>query len=426
MLHIVQKKHRTGLSTALLALIFAVSSVGLTGVQALEVRTMAELVLPPVAGAGTIIATEYRGELSIPELSASIPSFFESYETPVPRYPVRSWNIRFLSTDFDGSQVTIHAQVFVPVLDVSEELPVYIFAAGTTGIGDDCAPSLEVPEKQRWGWYTQNMLAYASQGYIVVFPDYTGFHDPLRTQRYFSKYAEGYMMLDAIRAGRAFFDSPATVDLAAQPSRFVFTSGYSQGGHAAMAAADLRPYYAPDIPLSGVITYGSTNDVEALMREGVAYTPLILNSYREMYGSSHINIADYLLPKWLEKFDIQSILCLTEFQALYGFDATTLYTPRFLAALKSGTLARDFPALSALAAENHTGLSGHGLPSLVIQGSLDFIVTDNTQTRFVTALRERGSQTRFLIYPNVTHRYTRHAGFNASLVWMQEQIAAGR
>ena len=106
--------------------------------------------------------------------------------------------------------------------------------------------------------------------------------------------------------------------------------------------------------------------------------------------------------------------------------ATTLYTPRFLAALKSGTLARDFPALSALAAENHTGLSGHGLPALVIQGSLDFIVTDTTQTRFVTTLRKLGSQTRFLIYPNVTHRYTRHAGFNASLVWMQEQIAAGR
>ena len=193
-----------------------------------------------------------------------------------------------------------------------------------------------------------------------------------------------------------------------------------------MAAADLRPYYAPDLPLSGIITYGSTNDVEALMREGVAYAPLILNSYREMYGSSLINIAEYLLPKWLEDFDTQSIRCINEFQALYGFDASAVYTPRFLASLNNGTLSRDFPALATLTAENHTGLSGHGLPALVIQGSLDFIVTDATQTRFVKALRAKGSQTRFLIYPNVTHRFTRHAGFNASLAWMQEQIAAGR
>jgi pimeloyl-ACP methyl ester carboxylesterase len=422
----VYKKSGSGLLRYLIAVVLFMASVNGVSGQIRGVRPVTELVSPPAPGAGTIVSSEYLGELSTAGLSTSLPSFFESYETPVPRYPVRSWTIRYLSTDFDGSQVTIHAQVFAPVLSQPAELPMYVFASGTTGIGDECAPSLEVTEQRRWGWYTQNMLAYASQGYLVVFPDYTGFHDPLRTQRYFSKYAEGYMMLDAIRAGLAFFASSETTGLGARPSRSVFTSGYSQGGHAAMAAADLRPHYAPDLPLSGIITYGSTNDVEALMREGVAYTPLILNSYREMYGSSLVNVADYLLPKWVENFDTQSLLCVDQFQALYGFDAAGVYTPRFKAALNGGTLARDFPALAVLVAENHTGLSGHGLPALVIQGSLDFIVTDATQTRFVTALRERGSQTRFLIYPQVTHRYTRHAGFNASLVWMQEQIAAGR
>lgn len=70
------------------------------------------------------------------------------------------------------------------------------------------------------------MLAYAGLGYIVIFPDYLGFNDSDRPQRYFSKLAEGHVMLDAVRAVFRFFESPGH---AVRPSPAVFLTGYSQG-----------------------------------------------------------------------------------------------------------------------------------------------------------------------------------------------------
>ncbi|NCN05025.1 MAG: alpha/beta fold hydrolase [Spirochaetales bacterium] len=408
----------------LFILLFVFVYGGLIGqsVGSNQVRDIAQLVVPPVSGAGTISQVLNPQHYTREQLAQSTPGFFEMYPVPEPTYPVQTWDLRFTSTDFDGSPVTIRAQLFVPQIQTPTELPVYVFASGTTGISDESAPSLEVPEVERWGWYRQNMLAYAAQGYVVIFPDYTGFHDPQRTQRYFSKYAEGYMMLDAIRTVQNFFQTGPGRDLPVRPSRGVFTAGYSQGGHAAMAAADLRPYYAPDLPLAGVITYGSTNDVEALMREGVAYTPLILYSYREMYGADLINPALYLQPHWIPNFDTDAQSRLPQFQSRYGFNQEPLYTPEFRRALNQRTVARDFPTLYRLMAENHTGHSGHEVPALVIQGGRDFIVTDATQTIFVEKLRLLGSNVRFLIFPQASHRYTRHAGFAPSLEWMAAQV----
>ncbi len=383
-------------------------------------RPLEEIAVEPASSAGTLVEIRQGSFHSIEDLSQTIPGFFEFYPVPVPRYPVQSWSLTFVSTDYDGSPVEIRAQFFTPVTQVPEQFPSYVFASGTTGLGDESAPSLEIPTEERWGWYTQNMLAYASQGFIVMFPDYTGFNDPERTQRYFSRFAEGYMMLDAIRAHLSFFDTEDAADVLVSPDGHVFTAGYSQGGHAAMAAADLRPYYAADVPLTGVITFGSTNDVEALFREGVAYGPLILYSYREIYGEDSIDVSRYLLPRWLENFETEAQGRLPQFQATYGFSQERVFTPEFRDALNNRTVARDFPEIHRLMAENHSGHSGHGLPSLVIQGGRDFIVTTASQALFVDGLRERGSQVRFLVYPKATHRYTRHAGFPATVWWMNE------
>lgn len=371
---------------------------------------------------GSIISVERIKDFDTAELKTSIPSFFEHFKAPEPKQSVRKYIVHFASLDFNGSPVTIKAQVYIPLLTEAAELPVYVFASGTTGIGDANAPSLEKPQERRWGWYEQNMLAYATLGHIVIFPDYTGFNDPTIPQRYFSKYAEGYMMLDAIRAVTAFFPRDG---LLAKPSKAVFTAGYSQGGHAAMAAADLRPSYAPETALAGVITYGSTNDVEALIREGPAYAPLIFYNYMSMYGRDEIRPEDYLQDKWLPTFEQDaSTMGVDIFQAYYGFDYKKLYRPEFAASIYSGKLAQDYPQLARRLAENHTGLSGHGIPALVIQGADDFIVTNSSQEKFVLALRAAGSTVRYLVFNGVSHRYTRMAGFDDSLSWMADRTKA--
>ncbi|HEY9593379.1 MAG TPA: hypothetical protein VHE79_02820, partial [Spirochaetia bacterium] len=74
--------------------------------------------------------------------------------------------------------------------------------------------------------------------------------------------------------------------------------------------------------------------------------------------------------------------------------------------------------------ENLAGLSGHKLPALIVQGNDDIVVTTRSQDAFVAALRDAGSAVRYLAYDGVRHRYTRPAGFMASVEWM-EAIAQG-
>ena len=117
-------------------------------------------------------------------------------------------------------------------------------------------------------------------------------------------------------------------------------------------------------------------------------------------------------------------MCVDEFQAYYPFDGRQLYRPEFHAALHGGGLEERFPALAAVLRENNSGLSGHGLPALVIQGGDDIIVTTRAQDRFVQELRKAGSEVRYLVFPGVRHRYTRPAGFAPSLDWIEARFRA--
>jgi hypothetical protein len=62
------------------------------------------------------------------------------------------------------------------------------------------------------------------------------------------------------------------------------TAGYSQGGHAALAALDMNEAYAPELRLDGAVGFGSTNSVEMLMKEAGYYSPYIVYTYLLIYG----------------------------------------------------------------------------------------------------------------------------------------------
>ncbi len=377
---------------------------------------------------GTLLEAAYTGTLWPGEIRRLAGSFFESFDGSRARYAVRTYRLRYSSTDFDGSAAEICAQLFVPVHTPAAGSPILVFGSGTTGLADRCAPSLESPEVRRWGCYGANMLAYAGEGFITVFPDYLGFNDPTRGQRYFSKAAEGHVLLDAVRAVYGLFaganggtggleaGAPA---LTAHPSRVVFAAGYSQGGHAAFAAADLRPSYAPEVPLSGVIGFGATTDVTALLKEGPCYAPYVLQAYRQMYGREEVDPARLLLDNWAAGLEAGGDqLCVDEFQQVYPSDPRLLYRPEFLEALLGGALPAAFPRLFARLQENRSGQGGHGLPALVVQGLADTVITTTSQTRFVQALGAAGSAVSYLRLPGVRHRQTRAAGFRASVDWM--------
>jgi len=213
---------------------------------------------------------------------------------------------------------------------------------------------------------------------------------------------EGYLMLDSIRAAKAVTTSVQTLlRTRALPATESFTAGYSQGGHAALAAADLLTEYAPEIELAGAIGFGSTNSVEMLFREAGYYPPHIVYTYMQLYGERVVEPETILQQRWLVR---------------------GLYTERFYEALMDRRLDEEFPVFKRILDENESGLSGHGIPVLMIQGNQDLIVTNSAQREFADRLRATGVEVELLELEGVLHRQTRPAGFVQSVDFIRERM----
>ncbi len=381
-----------------------------------------------VRSAGDIVSVRYEERLSPQAIETATAPLFEGFEPIEALLAVDVYEVRFLTTDVDGSVVDTVAGLFVPVTEQRVAAPLLAFGSGTTGLGNQCAASLEEPERIRWGWYRAHMLSYASHGLVAVMPDYIGFHHPRVPQRYFSSVAGGRVLLDALRGARAVFEHHRdTIRSAVVPGSGNVVAGYSQGGHAAFSALDLHAVYAPEIRLDGGIGYGPTANVEVLMREVAAFTPYIFYSYLDIYGPDHVDPTELLAPSWMPTFERDVLgMCVDRVQRHYPFDGGRVYTPAFHRALQRNRLAEEFPDFKEILDENAAGLTGHRKPVLIIQGTEDTIVTPASQRRFTDQLRAAGSDVELIEIDDIRHRQTRQVGFTHTLRFVFEVTDSAR
>lgn len=118
--------------------------------------------------------------------------------------------------------------------------PLLVYASGTTGLGDRCAPSggTRFPDLER------ALYVLVGSGVPVFVPDLVGLGTP------------GTMAwLEPVDAGRSLLDG-ARAALAVAPvgalSGEVAIAGHSAGGHAALAAQSMQRDYAPELDVLGV------------------------------------------------------------------------------------------------------------------------------------------------------------------------------
>ncbi|WP_165164966.1 alpha/beta fold hydrolase [Corynebacterium qintianiae] len=182
-----------------------------------------------------------------------------------PGYPGYAEKILYTSTTIHGEPVATSGFVIEPATPWrgSGPTPTIVFAPGTRGSGDACAPS-------RGPWLTTKIdvdntavgvnyeLPFyetaAHVGIRVVVVDYIGLGTP-GPHTYVLHDEEAHAMLDAARA----------VVPAGDPVAFY---GYSQGGGAAAAAAEQQPAYAPELNLKGTFAGAPPADLLATL-EGV-------------------------------------------------------------------------------------------------------------------------------------------------------------
>lgn len=198
-------------------------------------------------------------------------SLVDTVELTAPQ-GTRAWAVLYRSRSADGRTVPVSGIVLAPAgSPPSGGYPVVAWAHGTTGLADACAPS-----RDGLGAVGLPQLAQlARAGFAVAASDYeglgtTGIHP------YLVGISEGHSVLDSIRAARTL-TAPGTDQAAREPSAGPGTAasdgagaaviGISQGGHAALWAAELAPRYAPEVRLLGAVAASPPIDLRLLQRD---------------------------------------------------------------------------------------------------------------------------------------------------------------
>ena len=370
---------------------------------------------------GRLLSIEYEGRMQPTEINTSVAELYQGYRAPRARYSVDIYWIRYESVYPDGAAAPITAQFFIPRYEDTSRRSVYVFGPGSTGLRDSCRASREHIAGIRWGLYRSHVLSHAGQGSVGIMPDYMGFGDPDRLQYYMVAQSEARVLLDAFRALNNFITAERITGIDGTAH---FVGGFSQGGHAAFAAADYRQRYAPEIPLHGVLGYGPTTNLFALFKEYPDVAPMVLFTYRNLYGIERVNPDVILSQRFAKTLDVDLLrMCVGAMQSYYPIDPQELFTTHFSSALRTNRLATVYPATHRLIAANNTGLGGHEVPVLIQQGTNDIVVYQSSQSEFVRQLRARGSSVDYQIIDGARHD-TRQIGFFDARAWIEQRTRA--
>ncbi|GAB2755516.1 lipase family protein [Streptomyces bullii] len=181
--------------------------------------------------------------------------------------PGRATRLMYKSTDSTGRPVAVTGAYVEPTSAWrgTGPRPLVAVAPGTLGQGDQCAASLGLQHPVLFngrtlsvGYETLAVYRLLAKGVAVVITDYAGLGATDRLHTYVNRVDEAHAVLDAVRAARSLNGASIT-----RTSR-VGLFGYSQGGGATAAAAELQPAYAPDVVLAGTYSGAPPADLTAV------------------------------------------------------------------------------------------------------------------------------------------------------------------
>ncbi|KQU55352.1 lipase [Rhodococcus sp. Leaf278] len=184
--------------------------------------------------------------------------------------PGAATRIMYRSTDSNDAPNAVTGTYIDPAAEWTGPgpRPLVVLAPGTQGQGDQCAPSKMLNNVITYtpplGFMVEYevLAAYSllSQGYGVVITDYEGLGTP-GAHTYVNRASEGHAVLDAARAAQKLQGTKISGD---GP---VAAYGYSQGGGAAAAAAELADDYAPEMNLVGTYAGAPPADLKATLEQ---------------------------------------------------------------------------------------------------------------------------------------------------------------
>ncbi|PXX61680.1 secretory lipase [Nocardia tenerifensis] len=182
-------------------------------------------------------------------------------------WPVAARQVMYTSRTQNGEPVAVSGTYLEPTQPWlgSGPRPTVVIAPGTAGQGDQCAVSVAFstglavrtdPLSVSANQEAISAAAWGGLGARVFVTDYIGLGTP-GIHTYVNRVESAHAVLDAARAADA---------LAGTAAPLVFW-GYSQGGGAVAAAAELQPEYAPELNLKGTWAGGPVADLAVVLAQ---------------------------------------------------------------------------------------------------------------------------------------------------------------
>lgn len=344
----------------------------------------------PVVSRGVTIPAFYTPPTTLPAADGALirgeplPLALSLPGIPGP-LPGRATRLMYKSTDADGLPVAVTGAYIEPRADWKGEgpRPLVVVAPGTMGQGDQCAASMGLEHPLQFngqtmsvGYEDLSIYRLLAEGTAVVVTDYVGLGATDRLHTYVNRLDEAHAVLDAARAARAVDGASVT------PASRVGLFGYSQGGGATAAAAELQPSYAPDVTLAGTYAGAPPADL-AEVTEAIDGTELTgalgwsLNGFLQSdpelrpIAEEHLNAAGRAALADL------STMCVGDALFSYGYAKSTRWTTD---GRSLGDIIRSTPALQAFLDSQRIGKLKPAGPVRVATGTSDDLVP-HTQAR---------------------------------------------
>lgn len=245
-----------------------------------------------------------------------------------PNFYGHAKRILYTSTTVHGEVVPVSGAIIEPANPWRGKgpRPTVVFGPGTRGSGDACAPS-----RGTWMLGQANLStgslgtnyelpsyqAAALMGMRVVVTDYIGLGTP-GGHMYVLHEEEGHAMLDAARA-------TTSVEI---PVGFW---GYSQGGGAAAAAAELASTYAPELNVKATFSGAPPADLPASMRgvDGSTITSVLgfaINAWQERYPELGPVLEPIFTDRGREFLAATADACIADSALKWDFSDTRQFT----------------------------------------------------------------------------------------------------
>ncbi len=215
-------------------------------------------------------------------------------------YDVKTYRLIYLSPGIDGDTVKASGLIAVPVPTSCDSFPMAVYCHGTI---------LEQYDVPSYG-SGEALIAtlFASSGFITIAPDYLGLGIGKGIHPYLHAETEASASIDLIRAARDFIEESQEANANGQ----TFVTGYSQGGHAAMATLK----YAQDLGLldtlgivAGAPCSGPYNITEYQMKPMIlydapyrymGYAVYIIMSYEAAYNNLYDSLNTVFKQQYID------------------------------------------------------------------------------------------------------------------------------